>query len=765
MADSIVIGKRKIGRGFPVYIVAEMSANHKGSLAEAEKIIYAAKAAGADAVKIQTYTPDTLTIDCGNEHFRIRGTLWDGRTLYELYGEAFTPWEWHAQLKQAAQDAGLDFFATSFDFTAVDFLERLGVPAHKVASFEITDIPLLEKIAATGKPVIISTGMSSAAEIEEAVETVRTARGGGIALLKCTSAYPAPPEEMNLLTIADMERRFRLPVGLSDHTPGIEASVAAVALGACIVEKHFTLSRSASGPDSAFSLEPHEFRSMTEAVRNVEKALGEVRYGAGKQEAKSLVFRRSLFVVKDMAKGEIFTGENVRSIRPGYGLPPKHFNEIIGCMATEDIPRGTPLAWPLVSAKSPEEKREMSTLRRCTNCVIPETHETITFDRKGVCNICLQQEVKASIDWSKKKEEFDALIASCRGRGDYDCIVPFSGGKDSTWTLYYLVREYGLRPLVVRFDHGFLRPNLLENSRRTLRLLGADLHSFTPNWKIVQKLMLQSFLEKGDFCWHCHTGIFAYPMWAAIRFQIPLVIWGEPSAEYTAYYCYGQEEEVDEKRFNRYINLGITAEDMLVRLEGQVDPRDLQPFSYPPLKELRKINCRSVCMGSYIPWDVKRQSKIIEDDLGWTGDEVENVPPGYSYEKIECYLQGVRDYIKYIKRGYTRPAHLASIDIRNGRLTRPEAMALVEQYEGKRPPSLDLFLEHLGLTEEEFLEVSMSHGVSPYRHDPCTVKEGTKTHDFLQWPKYGKMPRNETLQQLERWRRRNRVDKKLAAGA
>jgi len=351
MNEAIMIGEKEIGRGRPVYIVAEMSANHNGSLAEAEKIIHAARTAGADAVKIQTYTPDTLTIDCRNEHFRIRDTLWNGRTLYELYGEAFTPWDWHAPLKKTAQDAGLDFFSTSFDFTSVDFLERLGVPAHKVASFEITDIPLLEKIAATGKPVIISTGMASAEEIEEAVETVRRAGAGGIALLKCTSAYPAPPEEMNLRTITDMSERFGIPVGLSDHTLGIEASIAAVALGACIIEKHFTLSRNASGPDSAFSLEPHEFRSMTDAIRKVEKALGEVRYGTEKQEAKSLVFRRSLFVVKDMTKGEIFNGENVRSIRPGYGLLPKHFQEIMGCIAAEDIPRGTPLAWPLVSGK------------------------------------------------------------------------------------------------------------------------------------------------------------------------------------------------------------------------------------------------------------------------------------------------------------------------------------------------------------------------------------------------------------------------------
>jgi N-acetyl sugar amidotransferase len=398
----------------------------------------------------------------------------------------------------------------------------------------------------------------------------------------------------------------------------------------------------------------------------------------------------------------------------------------------------------------------MNELKRCTKCVIPETHETITFDENGICNICRQQQFKQeTIDWETKKQEFDDLIASYRGSYEYDCIVPFSGGKDSTWTLYYLVKEYGIKPLVVRFDHGFMRPNLHENALRTIRSLGVDFHTFTPNWKVVQKLMLQSFLEKGDFCWHCHTGIFAYPMWIAIRYNVPLIIWGEPSAEYTAYYTYDQPEEVDEKRFNRYINLGISADDMFIRLEGRVDERDLRPFTYPPLKELRKINCRSVCLGSYIPWDVKKQSAIIQEELGWRGDEVENVPPGYEYEKIECYLQGVRDYIKYIKRGYTRPSHLASIDIRNNRMSRGEAQAMIDKYEGKRPPSLDLFLNHVGLTEKEFYDIAMGHGVSPYHHDRRNEAMGTKVHDFDRWPRYGSMPREEAEIQLERWRRQN----------
>lgn len=394
----------------------------------------------------------------------------------------------------------------------------------------------------------------------------------------------------------------------------------------------------------------------------------------------------------------------------------------------------------------------MTNLRRCSKCVLPETHETIVFDEQGVCNICRQHEYKQTVtDWAAKKKELDELVESYRGKYEYDCIVPFSGGKDSTWTLHYLVKEYGVKPLVVRFDHGFLRPNVQENTLRTIRKLGVALHHFTPNWKVVQMLMLQSFLEKGDFCWHCHTGIFAYPMWVALRHQVPLIFWGEPSAEYTAYYSYDQPEEVDEKRFNRYVNLGITAQDMFVRLGGAVDERDLKPYTYPPLKELRKLNYRSVCLGSYVPWDVKRQVQIIEQELGWKGDDVENVPPGYRYEKIECFLQGVRDYIKYIKRGYTRPAHLASLDIRNHRMSRDQGLEIVNEYEGKRPASLDLFLEYVGLTEDEFLQIATSHTVSPYQHNPEAIVPGSPPPDFEQWPRHGSMPRQQAERQLRRW--------------
>ncbi|RLB37249.1 MAG: pseudaminic acid synthase [Deltaproteobacteria bacterium] len=349
MSSHIEINGRLVGSGYPVYIVAEMSANHNQDFDQAVKILHAAKEAGADAVKLQTYTPNTLTIQSDREYFRIgKGTLWEGKTLYDLYSEAYMPWEWQPKLKEIADEIGIDLFSTAFDPTAVDFLEEMGVPVHKVASFEIVDIPLIEKMASTGKPLIISTGMATLSEIEDAIRAARNAGATQIALLKCTSAYPAPPEEMNLRTIPHLAEAFGVPVGLSDHTLGIAVPVAAVALGACIVEKHFTLSRDIPGPDSAFSLEPHEFKAMVEAIRTAEKALGEVRYELGKQEAKSRVFRRSLFVVKDMKAGEVFTEENVRSIRPGYGLPPKFLKEVLGRRAACDIKKGTPLKWRLI---------------------------------------------------------------------------------------------------------------------------------------------------------------------------------------------------------------------------------------------------------------------------------------------------------------------------------------------------------------------------------------------------------------------------------
>src|SRR5580698_2807603 len=349
MEEWITIGKRRVGPGNPIYCIAEVSANHNQDFAQAVRIIEAAKEAGADAVKLQTYTADTITIASDRKEFRIGGgTLWDGRNLHDLYGEAYTPWEWQPRLKNVAEDLAMDLFSSAFDATAVDFLEKMGVPAHKVASFELVDIALIQKMARTGKPLIMSTGMASVEEIEEALQTARDAGASQIALLKCTSAYPAPAEEMNLRTIPEMVRRFGVPVGLSDHTMGVAAPVAAIALGACIIEKHLTLSRAIPGPDSGFSLEPHEFKAMVDAVRTAEKALGEVHFGLSEKEESLRVFRRSLFVVQDVKRGETFTAANVRSIRPGHGLHTRHLNGVLGKRAVRDIERGTPLSWDLV---------------------------------------------------------------------------------------------------------------------------------------------------------------------------------------------------------------------------------------------------------------------------------------------------------------------------------------------------------------------------------------------------------------------------------
>lgn len=374
----------------------------------------------------------------------------------------------------------------------------------------------------------------------------------------------------------------------------------------------------------------------------------------------------------------------------------------------------------------------MAELKRCTRCLLPETADTVTFDEQGVCSVCRNQERKQQIAWDERKAMLDEIVEANRGKGPYDCIIPFSGGKDSTFTLWYMVKHYKLRPLVISWDHGFYRPGVLKNRERTLQKLGADFLSFTPNKEVVKKLMAEAMRRKGDFCWHCHTGIFAFPMQMALRFGVGLVIWGEPNAEYQSYYSYDEIEEVDERRFNRYVNLGITAEDMAGFIEG-VNEQDLAPYMYPKLKDLMKLNYRSICLGSYIPWDVKRQSEIIQTELDWEGDLTEGVPPEYGYEKIECAFQGVRDYLKYIKRGMGRTNHLVNIDIRNGRMSREDGEALQAQYDGKRPASLDEFLPYVGWDEEDFLDVAMTHQVTPWEFDPSRIERGEKLPDQDDW--------------------------------
>jgi N-acetyl sugar amidotransferase len=378
-------------------------------------------------------------------------------------------------------------------------------------------------------------------------------------------------------------------------------------------------------------------------------------------------------------------------------------------------------------------------LKSCSRCGLPETYETIEFDEYGVCNICLQHNFKVnSIDFSGRLSELKKMADSHRGTGDYDCIVPFSGGKDSTFTLWYVVTQLKLKPLVVQFNHGFLRAKLVANNERTLKKLGVDFLSFTPNWRVVKLLMKESLIRKGDFCWHCHTGIFSYPMHVAIKYKIPLVLWGEPSSEYTAYLDYRNDEieKVDEVRFNQMTNLGLTARDMAEILEGtaEFDPRDLSPYSYPPRKDLEDLGYKSVALGSYIPWDTKSQSALISEELGWEGDQVEGMPPGlYDYEKIECYMQGSRDYIKYLKRGYGRVTQMTALDLRSGRMNKEDAEKLVEEFEGKRPASLDLLLEYLEMSESEFEEVISEMAVYPNKPFFETIKVGSPTHDFKNW--------------------------------
>ncbi len=353
--NEITINGRKVGSTHPVYIIAEMSANHNRDFDTARSLIDAAHEAGADAIKLQTYTAETMTLDCAQECFRVKGTIWDGRTLYDLYREASMPWQWQPKLKQHANSLGLDLFSTPFDTEAVSFLEETGVPAHKIASFELVDIPLLQCVAATGKPVIMSTGMATLDEISEAVQTLRSAGCTQLALLKCTSAYPAPPGEMNLRSLAHLAQQFGVPVGLSDHSMSTTVPVTAVALGASIIEKHFTLSRNKPGPDSSFSLEPREFRTMVDAVREAEQCLGAGQFSCTEAEQANRGFRRSLFVVKDMQAGEPFTEENVRSIRPGHGLHTRYLQEILGRRARHNIKRGTPLNWDLITPTSQQE--------------------------------------------------------------------------------------------------------------------------------------------------------------------------------------------------------------------------------------------------------------------------------------------------------------------------------------------------------------------------------------------------------------------------
>jgi N-acetyl sugar amidotransferase len=384
----------------------------------------------------------------------------------------------------------------------------------------------------------------------------------------------------------------------------------------------------------------------------------------------------------------------------------------------------------------------MSELKKCGNCLLPETYETLVIDQDGKgCNMCRTSEFKQKgIDWDKRKKMLDKVIEKYRGKYEYDCIVPFSGGKDSTYTLYYLMKEYKIKPLVVRFNHGFMRSQHQKNTQTVLKKLGADFIDFTPNWQIVKKLMWESFSRKTDFCWHCHTGIYSYPLQVALKYNVPLILWGEPLAEMSAYYTYEENiiEWEDEEKFNMVRNLGISADDMwgmINKPEDPVDKRDLYPYTYPKLADLKKMDYYSVCLGSFIPWDYKANTKKIMDELGWKGDELEGVPESINKEfaKIECWMQGTRDYIKYLKRGYSRVTQLTNFEIRNNRMAREEAQEWIDNFEGKRPESLIVFLEYLGISEKEFNDTVAKFVVPPFEPDFDNIPKGKKAHDMDEW--------------------------------
>ncbi|MGY5708914.1 pseudaminic acid synthase [Vibrio cincinnatiensis] len=348
MKPFITIDGRKIGPNYAPYIIAELSANHNGDIQRAFQIMEEAKKAGADAIKLQTYTHETITIDCESEEFQIKGGLWDGQTLYELYKGAHMPWEWHKPLFEKAQELGITIFSSPFDFSAVDLLEKLDAPAYKIASFELVDLPLIKRVAQTGKPMIMSTGMANEHEIAEAIQTARENGCKELVVLHCVSGYPAPAEQYNLRTIADMAERFDVLSGLSDHTIDNATAVASVALGACLIEKHVTLDRNGGGPDDSFSLEPHELQALCQDAKTAWAALGKVNYERTEAEKGNVKFRRSLYIVKDIKAGEVLTEEHVRSIRPGFGLAPKLYDEVIGKIVKVDISSGTPLSFELI---------------------------------------------------------------------------------------------------------------------------------------------------------------------------------------------------------------------------------------------------------------------------------------------------------------------------------------------------------------------------------------------------------------------------------
>ena len=372
-------------------------------------------------------------------------------------------------------------------------------------------------------------------------------------------------------------------------------------------------------------------------------------------------------------------------------------------------------------------------MRRCKRCLLPETHETICFDSEGICNICAQAEVKTTIDWKERRIWLDSLARKYKGRGSYDCIVPYSGGKDSVFQLFFVVEELGLKPLVVRFNHLGFRPLVDENNRQVFSCLGVDFVEYAPSPKLVRRLMRESLAINGDFCWHCHMGIFSTALRAAITYETPLVVFGESPAEYTAYCNFEELLTLDEKLFETVVSLGATIDEMIEAVSDEFEAREFFLFRFPPERDLAQANVTAIWLGNYIQWDTRANVELIQRELGWRGQEVEGVPPCYPYEKIECRWQGVRDWCKYIKRGYGRASHLSAIDLRNGRITLDQALQQIEEYDGVIPSSLPRFLEEVGLSEGEFYKTMQSFIDPRWSFEHSQSKRGKELDDMANW--------------------------------
>lgn len=478
------IKDREIGEMQPAYIIAEMSGNHAGSLDRAKQIIREAKAAGADCVKIQTYTPDTITMNCTNSYFQIKTGTWENENLYELYGKAYTPWEWQKELLEEANRVGIDFFSTPFDKTAVDFLEELGVVSYKIASFELVDIPLLKYTASKGKPIILSTGMATLEEITEAVEAIHSTGNSQLALLRCASAYPAISDEMNLATMMDMQQLFQVPVGLSDHSMGSLAAVAAVAMGGSIIEKHFCLSRGIENPDSSFSMEPQEFADMVRDIRQVEQARGKVSYGPTKQEENNLKFRKSIFIVKDIEVNEVLTEENIRVIRPGYGLHPREYEYLLGKKVKKSMQAGTPLTLREIDNYFQVRSADASDERRL-------------FDWANEAEVRQNSFKTEMIVWEKHQEWFRNLLTDINKRLYIFCrnnqpvgMIRFDIQDKSARISYSIAKEYRNR--------GYGKA-MVEQSEPILRKEFPNLQTITAEVKLENTVSMKIFEELGYY--------------------------------------------------------------------------------------------------------------------------------------------------------------------------------------------------------------------------------------------------------------------------